>query len=225
MCGRFVQQYAPEIPDRFGATPTPAAQQLVLTPRYNVAPTQAVAAVLEPAAGERVVDALRWGLEPRRGGGKAMTIFNARAETLLERPMFRRLLPSRRCLVPADGFFEWERVGGTKVPWLYRVADGAPFAFAGLYDRWTGPDGAEVVACTVLTTAPNELVAPVHNRMPVILPREVEAEWLDPGLTDPRSLLPILQSFPAARMERYAVSTAVNSSRVDDPALIRPVAA
>ena len=232
MCGRFVQQYAVDIPARFGAS-APSATQLALVPRYNVAPTQQVPVVVEPERGERRVELVRWGLTPRFGkggkGGKrgdqAPTLFNARTETLLEKATFRRLVPQRRCLVPADGFYEWEKVGGSKLPWLYRLKGAQPFAFAGLYDVWTEPDGREVTACTILTTAPNELVLPVHDRMPVILPRDLEDEWLDPDLDDPEGLLPLLGPYPAGAMERIAVSKLVNNSRLDDPRLIEPVAA
>ena len=224
MCGRFVQQNTVEIPRRFGAIATPEAQ-LALTPRYNVAPTQSIPVVLTAEGGERRVELARWGLTPRHGANKAFTLFNARAETLLERASFRRLLPRQRCLVPADGFYEWEQVGNAKLPWLYRLKDGETFAFAGLYDRWQAPDGRELTACTVVTTEPNELVLPVHNRMPVILPREDEAEWLSLSVAAPESLLPLLGPYPAGRMERIAVSTAVNSSRVDKPSLLQPVAA
>ena len=228
MCGRFVQQHAVEIPARFGAAATPETQ-LALTARYNVAPTQQVPVVVEPEQGARRVDLVRWGLTPRFGskgnkGNKALTLFNARAETLLEKASFRRLVPRQRCLIPADGFYEWEKVGGAKLPWLYRLKGGMLFAFAGLYDVWTEPDGGEVTACTVLTTAPNELVLPVHDRMPVILPRDLEDEWLNPDLTDPHHLLPLLGPYPAAEMERTAVSKLVNNSRLDDPRLIEPAA-
>ena len=226
MCGRFVQQHAIDIPARFGAS-VPAATQLELTPRYNVAPTQQIPVVVEPGKGERRVEPARWGLTPRFGkqGNKALVLFNARVETLPEKASFRRLLPHRRCLVPADGFYEWEKVGGAKLPWLYRLKGAEPFAFAGLYDVWTEPDGREVTGCTILTTAPNELVLPVHDRMPVILPRDLEDEWLDPDLDDPEGLLPLLGPYPAGAMERIAVSKLVNNSRLDDPRLIEPVAA
>lgn len=223
MCGRFVLKGAEEIPGRFAAV-APAAVQLALTPRYNVAPTQEVPIVVADA-GERRVDLARWGLEPRFRGAASAVLFNARAETLLEKASFRRLVPTRRCLVPVDGFYEWERLGNRKLPWLYQVRDGELFAFAGLYDRWTDPEGREVTACTVITTTPNELVLPVHGRMPVILPREAEGAWLDPAATDPAALLPLLAPYPAGGMRRTAVSTAVNSTRVDAPHLLEPVAA
>ena len=226
MCGRFVQQQAGVIPARFGASAPPVVEPL-LRPRYNIAPAQAVAVVVEPQAGERQVIAATWGLPPRRtgGGGKAFVMFNARAETLLERAGFRRLLPVGRCLVPSDGFYAWERVGQGKFPWLYRLREPGLFAFAGLCDRWQDAAGREVAACTIITTTANELVLPVHERMPVILPRAAEAAWLDPRQGDPRALLPLLAPYAAGQMARTAVATTVNSGRIDDPQLIRPFAA
>ena len=222
MCGRFVQQYAGDIPTRFGATAAQAVQ-LALTSRYNVAPTQQVPVVVEREPGERRVELVRWGLKPRFGN-TALTLFNARSETLLEKASFRRLLPRGRCLVPADGFYEWEKVGGAKLPWLYRLKDARPFAFAGLYDTWTEPDGREVAACTVLTTAPNELVLPVHDRMPVILPRDAWWPWLDPAEPDLAFLQSLLTPLPDGALELYPVSTLVNSVRNDGPDLVVPVA-
>ncbi len=226
MCGRFVSQQAPEIPARFDAAVTPAVQ-LQLTPRYNVAPTQPVPVIVAGAADGRRVELAQWGLTPKYApkGKGPIAIFNARSETVLEKAGFRRLLSGGRCLIPADGFYEWEKVGGAKLPWLYRLKDGGMFAFAGLYEHRTDAEGRELTACTVLTTAPNELVLPVHGRMPVILPREAEGDWLDPAITEPHELLPLLAPYPAGRMERVAVSKAVNSSRVDDPSLVQPVAA
>lgn len=225
MCGRFVQRYAEELAERFMATPLPGIAEH-LTPRYNIAPTQRILAVLRTADGQRQLDLLRWGLATRRPPGeKAPLIFNARAETLIEKPTFRRLLPRQRCLVPASGFYEWEKVGRDKLPWLFELADGAPFAFAGLYDWMTGERGAAMLACTLITTAPNDLVASVHNRMPVILPRDREAAWLDPERADPGDLVPLLGPYPANGMRRVAVSRAVNDSRIDRPELIEPVSA
>ncbi len=226
MCGRFVLQGTAALPERFDAAVTPMVQ-LQLTPRYNIAPTQPVAMVVEGAADGRRLEPARWGLTPKYApkGKGAITIFNARSETLLEKAGFRRLLAGGRCLVPADGFYEWEKVGGAKLPWLYRLKGGETFAFAGLYDRWTDDEGRELNACTILTTQPNELVLPVHNRMPVILPREAEGEWLDPRVTEPGELLPLLAPYPAGRMEHVAVSRAVNNSRIDDPSLLQPVTA
>lgn len=224
MCGRFVLKGAEKIPQRFGAA-APVAVQVALAARYNIAPTQQVPIVAATIAGERRVDVARWGLEPRFRGADNAVLFNARAETLQEKVSFRRLLTTRRCLVPADGFYEWERVGNKKLPWLYDLRDGGLFAFAGLYDRWTDAEGQELTACAIITTTPNELVLPVHGRMPVILPREVEDLWLDPSATELEQVLAYLAPYPADQMRRTAVSTAVNSARVDAPHLVEPIAA
>lgn len=224
MCRRFVQQRAEEIPGRFGAVLTVEAAT-ALTPRYNVAPTQPIPVVVEPTRGERQVAVMRWGLVPWYGGRGSSTIFNARSETLLEKAGFRRLVPRQRCLVPADGFYEWEQAGGAKRPWLYRLAGEELFAFAGLYDRWIDEVGCEGLACTLLTTSPNALVRQVHGRTPVIPPREAEGAWLDPDLTEPHDLLPLLAPYPAERMACRVVSRSVNNGQVDAPSLLEPVAA
>jgi putative SOS response-associated peptidase YedK len=199
----------------------------LLTPRYNIAPGQAVAIIAEPLPGARQILPATWGLPPRRGGGagRPTLIFNARAETLLARVGFRRMLAGQRCLIPADGFYLWERVGRGKFPWLYGLRDAGLFAFAGLCDRWADTAGREVVACTIITTAANELVLPVHDRMPAILPRAAEAAWLDPGQAELAAVLPYLAPYPAGQMARIAVSMAVNSGRIDDAQLILPYAA
>lgn len=225
MCGRFVRRESEGIAERFGAA-VPAATQAALTARYNVAPTQDVPIVVADGGGAaRTLAVARWGLEPRFRGADRAVLFNARAETLEEKASFRRLLPSRRCLVPADGFYEWERLGNKKLPWLYELQGGGLFAFAGLYDRWVDAEGREMTACAIITTTPNELVLPVHGRMPVILGREAEDAWLDPALTAPEALRPLLAPYPAAEMRRVAVSPAVNSGRIDAPHLLEPIAA
>jgi len=159
-------------------------------PSYNVAPTQSVLAVVRQE-GENVLARMRWGLVP--SWAKDMSIgskmINARAETLAEKPSFKRLLKSRRCLVVADGFYEWQKKGTQKVPMHIRMKSGEPFGFAGLYDMWHSPADETIVSCTVITGAANNVVAPIHDRMPVILPREAYAEWLDPANTDPVGLL------------------------------------
>ena len=224
MCGRFVRRETDTLAERFKAA-VPAAVQPALTPRYNVAQTQDVPIVLAEDGASRTLALARWGLEPRFRGADRAVLFNARAETIGEKATFRRLLPSRRCLIPADGFYEWERLGSKKLPWLYELRDHGLFAFAGLYDRWTDPDGQELTACTIITTTPNELVLPVHGRMPVILTPAAEDAWLDPALTAPEALQPLLVPYPASAMRRVAVSPAVNSARLDAPHLLEPLAA
>ncbi|HEY8393907.1 MAG TPA: SOS response-associated peptidase [Thermaerobacter sp.] len=193
-----------------------------MTPRYNVAPGQDVLAVLAGAGGERRAVRLRWGLVPAWARDPKPGPINARAETAAEKPMFRRAMRRGRCLILADGFYEWQRQGARKRPYLFRLADGAPFAFAGLWERWDGP-GGPLLTCCLLTTRANALVAPIHDRMPVILRPEWEEPWLDPAITDPAKLEPALAPYPAERMSFHPVSTRVNSPLNDDPDCVRPV--
>ena len=165
---------------------------------------------------------MHWGLVPYHAKDAAKPIINARAETLAQRPAFRGLLPRRRCLVPADGFYEWRREGRFRTPMRFTLRDGQPFAFAGLWDRWLQPDGTPLYSFTIVTTNPNSVLEPVHNRMPVILLPEDEAGWLDPATTDPAALSPLLNPFPAELMEGYCVSRAVNSPVNDSPECIAP---
>jgi putative SOS response-associated peptidase YedK len=166
----------------------------------------------------------RWAKDPK--GGARM--INARAETLAERPAYRGLLRRRRCLIAADGFYEWaEGPGGRKAkqPMYVRLTTGEPFAFAGLWDEWRPPAGGEPLrTCTIVTTEANALVAAFHHRMPVLLAPEVEAVWLDPGLTDPDHLRSLLVPYPAAAMEAYPVGPAVNAVANDDAQLVLPLA-
>jgi putative SOS response-associated peptidase YedK len=178
-----------------------------------------VAAVANDAPDE--LRPMRWGLIPAWAKDPAIGdhLINARVETVAEKPAFRAALRRRRCLVFADGFYEWRKTAGGKVPTYVRLRSGAPFAFAGLWERWAGT-GEPLTTCTLITGPPNELMAPIHNRMPVILlPEEYDA-WLAPGDVPAERLLPLLNPYPAALMEAYAVSTRVNSPRSDGPELI-----
>ena len=222
MCGRYTLSTTGQIiGDLFDLRETPE-----LASRYNIAPSQEVAAVrLDGDSGERTLEMLRWGLVPAWSkeppGGDARMI-NARSETLTEKPAFRGSFRRRRCLLPADGFYEWRAVGRRKQPYLIRMRDGAPFAFAGLWDRWEAPDGRGVESCTILTTAPNDLVAQIHDRMPVILPRQEFGPWLDPDMRDPDRLAPLLRAYPAEEMTSFPVSTRVSNPANDDPTCIEP---
>ncbi|MHC4090959.1 MAG: SOS response-associated peptidase [Planctomycetota bacterium] len=147
---------------------------------------------------------------------------NARSETAAEKPSFRAAFRQRRCLLPSDGFYEWQRIGSGKQPHYIRMKDGGPFVFAGLWEYWEGPDGTIIESCTVLTTTPNELIEPLHNRMPVILRRDDFALWLDPEVKDPARIQPLLRPYEAAEMASHPVSMQVNNPRNEDPACIRP---
>lgn len=191
---------------------------LNLRPRYNVAPTQEVP-VVRAADGGRELTTMHWGLVPfwAKDRSVAAKMINARAETVAERPAYRQAFRSRRCLIPADGFYEWRTEGKAKQPWRLRFADGAPFAFAGLWEHWKGSD-SELTSCTILTTTANEALRPIHPRMPVILPRTAYERWLaepDAGL---------LQPWGGAPLTAYRVSRDVNNVRNDGPACFAPAA-
>ena len=219
MCGRFQLKPPEDWMEEFGLNEPPD-----LTPRYNIAPSQEVIAVRE-AGGEREAALLKWGLVPYWAEDPAVgnRMINARAESVDRRPAFREPFRKRRCLVPADGFYEWRRVGRARDPFLIKMADGHTFGFAGVWDRWKKED-ARIESCAILTTAANELVAPIHDRMPVILDRESYDLWLDPD-ADEEEIRALLRPFPSDRMIAFPVSPRVNSPAVDDPECEREVEA
>jgi len=220
MCGRFtLTTDLDHLEERFAFRAT----NLSFAPRYNIAPSQGVLAVINDE-GENRAGFLRWGLIPSWAKDEAIgdRMINARAETVAEKPSFRRALQKRRCLILADGFYEWQKEGKRKVPMYVTLKSHIPFAFAGLWETWKPPTGEPIHSCTIITTTPNSLMAPIHDRMPVLLPRKVEALWLDRAVEDPQKLLPLLTSYSAKEMEAYAVSALVNSPRNDIPACIEP---
>jgi putative SOS response-associated peptidase YedK len=221
MCGRFTLTSPVQVLAAQFNLPEVAA----LEPRYNIAPTQPVAAVR--ASGEAMVRELallQWGLIPfwAKDPEVGARLINARAETVGEKPAFREAFRRRRCLVLADGFYEWQKQDGGKQPFYVRMRDGSAFAFAGLWERWKGPEG-NIESCTLLTTQPNELMRILHNRMPVILEAKDYDLWLDPGIRQTDLLLPLLRPFSAEEMEAYPVSRRVNSPDNDDPRCIVPL--
>jgi putative SOS response-associated peptidase YedK len=191
-------------------------------PRYNIAPTQGVLAVRRAAQGGREGILLRWGLVPSWANDLSIgnRMLNARAETVLEKPSFRAAFLRRRCLLPADGFYEWQNVAGKKQPLHFRLRDGRLFAFAGLWEHWEGPEGDPVESCTVLTTEANDLVRPVHERMPVILGPHCHDAWLDPGNTNTALLRSWLVPYPAGEMAVLPASQRVNNARNEGPACL-----
>jgi putative SOS response-associated peptidase YedK len=219
MCARF--QFAPpeEWVEEFGLTDVPEVPA-----RYNIAPSQDVLAVRRDAGGKRQARLLRWGLVPRWADDPKVgtKLINARAETVSTRPAFRDSFHDRRCLIPAQGFYEWKRFGRAREPWLIRLKDARTFAFAGLWDCWAR-QGDTIESCALLTTAANPLVEPIHNRMPVLLARDAYAAWLDPDATE-ADLRPLLLPFPASGMEAFPVSPRVNSPAADDADLVTRVA-
>ncbi|HSK99607.1 MAG TPA: SOS response-associated peptidase [Rubrobacteraceae bacterium] len=190
---------------------------------YNVAPTQAVPAILGNDGGRRL-ETLRWGLIPAWADdpGIGARMINARSETAAEKPSFRRAFRSRRCLIPADGFYEWQKTPGGKQPYHIHMRDGHPFAFAGLWESW-GREGEEIRSCAILTTTANALVGEIHDRMPVILARDAYDVWLDPA-SESDELAGLLAPYPDEEMETYPVSRFVNSPRNNDPRCIEPAA-
>jgi putative SOS response-associated peptidase YedK len=194
-----------------------------IPPSYNVAPTQQVAAVLEED-GKRRLEALRWGLVPAWADdpGIGARMINARSETAPEKPSFRRAFRGRRCLIPADGFYEWKRENGGKQPYYFRMQDGRPFAFAGLWESWD-KDGGELRTCAILTTRANPVLEGIHDRMPVILPPDSYDAWLDPD-ADREELGELMIPYPGDDLETYPVSRFVNSPRNNDERCIEPAA-
>ncbi len=202
-----------------------------LEPRHNIAPTQPVACIRADDAGWRQLDLLRWGLIPSwsKDAGIGAKLINARAETVAEKPSFREAFAKRRCLVAADGFYEWRPEDGRKQPFRIGMKGGLPFAFAGLWERWTAPlagagiaAGDTVESVTILTTTANAKLQPIHARMPVILPQEAYAPWLD-AANDRDGLLRLLAPYPAEPMAFYRVGPAVNNVRNDGPDCILPL--
>ncbi len=220
MCGRYtITADGQQLAFRFGAEP-PAAG---VAARYNAAPTQQLPVIVnaEPAS----IQLLTWGLVPAWARGKTdgSRLINARLETAATRPSFRDAWRQRRCLVLADGFYEWQRTARGKVPMRITLKSNEPFAFAGLWDEWHGSGDAALRTFTILTTTPNDLMSPIHTRMPVILRPEQETAWLDTESS--QDWQRVLRPFPADLMTAYPVSSRVNSPRYDDPSLIEPLAA
>ena len=216
MCGRYRLSRRKEyLAKHFGVDPG----EMDWEPRYNIAPTQLVP-VLRQDRKEPVRHAsmMRWGFIPywAKDPSIGARTINARAETAATRPAFRESLERRRCLIPADGFYEWKRSGKTKQPFCFEVEDGELFAFAALWDRWRSPDGNLVESCTILTTTPNRLLTDIHDRMPVILPPDNYDLWLDPGMTHKASAVDLLRPYDATLMNGYPVSARVNAVANDD---------
>ena len=219
MCGRFtLTADISMLQESFPFVEMPQGMQ----PHFNIAPTQPVAVV--PNDGRNKLDFFVWGLIPSwaKDPNIGSRLINARAETLHEKPSFRTAFRRRRCLVLADGFYEWRQAERGKTPMYIRLASGKPFAFAGLWESWNSPDGSNVLSCTIITTQPNELMATIHNRMPVILPEEAYPIWLESSEADPQRLTGLLKPYPAEQMQAYPVSPLVNSPKNDLPELIRP---
>jgi putative SOS response-associated peptidase YedK len=226
MCGRYVVTTPGEVLAQiFGAEPPPEEVLAAMVPRYNVSPTQQVPIVRGTAPGSRELALVTWGLVPHWAKDPAIgnKLINARADTAAEKPSFRDSLRRRRCLLPADGFYEWKKLGKGKEPWLFRMRDGRPFALAGLWSTWKNPEThTNLETCTILTTTPNELVSTVHDRMPVILSAEHQERWLDTG-AEGTPFTELFLPFSADQMEAFPVSRRVNSPANEGPENIEPV--
>jgi putative SOS response-associated peptidase YedK len=220
MCGRYTLRTPVEtLVERFEINEYPSS----ITPSYNIAPSQGVAAVIAEN-GKRKLEMLHWGLIPSWAKDPEVgnKMINARAETVAEKPSYRKAFKERRCLILADGFYEWQKTDSGKQPFYIRMEDESPFAFAGLWESWQ--NGREIRSCTIITTSPNEVAAQVHNRMPVILHPQDYEMWLDPDFDEREPLTTLLKPFPAEAMEAYPVSRKVNRPANNDPEVIEPAA-
>jgi len=222
MCGRFTLTVDPaELQDSFGGVIFPTK----FAPRFNIAPSQPLLAISNDGA--NTADFFIWGLIPMWAKDPSIgsRLINARGETVAEKPSFRGSFKYKRCLILADGFYEWKPNPGkkTKTPYFIHMKDRKPFAFAGLWDSWESPDGSSIKTCTIITTEPNELMAPIHNRMPVILHTRNYTKWLDASPQTPENLLPLIKPYPADEMSAYPVSTLVNKPSNDSAELVVPV--
>jgi putative SOS response-associated peptidase YedK len=225
MCGRFIiSKFPADVARWFGTTGLLPNSR----PRYNAAPTQDMAVVrFDPDTKARTLDTLRWGLVPfwAKDIKIGYTMINAKAETVAEKPAFREAFKSRRCLIPADGFYEWKKLDAkTKQPYAIAMKDRSMFGFAGLRQRWTDKANGEVVrSCTNITTTPNEVCAPIHDRMPVIVAPEDYGKWLGEETVDPVRLLGMLRPFSAEATMAFPVDARVGNVKNDDAALIAPI--
>ncbi len=221
MCGRFTLTVDPaELKEHYQNVAFPEQ----FAPRYNISPSQAVLAI--PNDGRNAADFFVWGLIPSWAKDPSIgnRMINARGETLAEKPAYRGAYKYKRCLIPADGFYEWKSQPGTKTktPYFIHLKSGMPFAFAGLWDEWHAADASPIRTCTIITTSPNPLMAPIHDRMPVILRPEDYSAWLDPAPQTAASLQHLIAAYPADQMEAYPVSALVNSPSNDRAELLQP---
>jgi putative SOS response-associated peptidase YedK len=221
MCGRFTLTVSARVLSDLFDVPEVAEFE----PRYNIAPTQPVLAARSRDGENRELATMRWGLIPHwaKDAKIGARMINARGETVATKPAFRSAVKRRRCLIPSDGFFEWQKVGSRKQPHLIRFADQRAFAFAGLWERWRPSDGDAIESCTIITASPNELIAEYHDRMPVILPPSAFDEWLSAAPLADERLAALLTPHPEDEMEVFPVSTRVNKPVNDDPECIKPL--
>ena len=223
MCGRYQLSRRKQLVEEYFDC---VSDEPDWSPRYNIAPTQPIPVIRQnPKEPVRELSLIRWGLIPSwaKDSSVAAQMINARSETAATKPAFRDALKSRRCLIPADGFYEWARTGKAKQPYCFEIGDGELFAFAGIWDRWRDAGGSMVETCSILTTVPNALTAPIHDRMPVILDPEGYDLWLDPGMRNVAAASDLLKPYDARTMRCYPVSTRINSVANDDEECSQPV--
>jgi putative SOS response-associated peptidase YedK len=220
MCGRYYLADVKNMRERFGV------KDILewLISRYNIAPSQEVPAIIADPLAERKLVRFKWGLKPYWARDRAMAsgMINARAETVDTKPSFKNSFRRRRCLIPANGFYEWQKEGQRKIPYCIGLTGWDLFAFAGLWDSWVSAAGEKYESCAIITTKANPLVAQIHDRMPVILSRESEAMWLDGSIASMEPLKELLKPYPAEQMTLYEVSPRVNSPKNDEPGLLNP---
>jgi putative SOS response-associated peptidase YedK len=218
MCGRFALTHIHGFFTRFQLMD----QQAQLRPRFNVAPTQEHPVIINQSTNQMLM--MRWGLVPfwAKDPKIGNRLINARAETATTKPAFRISIKRKRCLVPATGFYEWKRLANGKVPYYIHLKDDSVFAFAGLYDSWLSSDGEQLMSFAIITTTPNALMSKIHNRMPAVLDRVSEDQWLSKDQLMDSELKRILKPYPAQSMDAYEVSTKVNDPRVENEDLVRP---
>jgi len=223
MCGRYrLSRRKQALDEYFAAEPS----DVEWNPRYNIAPTQPIVTVRQDSKRPaRTLSLMRWGLIPSwaKDASMAASMINARSETVTIKPAFKDALKLRRCLIPADGFYEWQRERKSRQPFCFEVNDGELFAFAGLWDRWVNPSGEIVESCSILTTTANSLTRDVHDRMPVILAKDDYDLWLDPGMNNSKGACELLKPLAASQMRKYAVSTRINTVQNDDESCAAPV--
>jgi len=223
MCGRYRLSRRKEVLDQyFGANSGDEQWE----PRYNIAPTQLIPIVRQNGKGSpRQLCTVKWGLVPSWATDPSVgpSMINARSETVATKPAFRDALRLRRCLIPADGFYEWGRTGRLKQPYCFEINDGELFAFAGIWDRWNDSSGKPLETCSILTTTPNAVTSSVHDRMPVILNKDNYEFWLDPSMNDMIAISKFLRPYDARLMRRYPVSRRINSVVNDDEECCRPI--
>ncbi|MDI6802543.1 MAG: SOS response-associated peptidase [Bacteroidota bacterium] len=220
MCGRFsLKSTIQAIEDEFSIEES----EIEILPRYNIAPTQDVSVITNENKTRLV--SFRWGLIPSWAKDQNIgnKMINARAETLTQKVSFKNALKKKRCLIIVDGFYEWKKTASEKAPMFISLKNEKPFAFAGLWEAWKTPAGKLIRTCTIITTTPNELISPIHNRMPVILPKEFRNYWLESNNFDENKLIELLKPFPAKEMVAYEVSKYVNSPINDSPMCCEPI--